>query len=446
MKPDGPHVLLVNPWIHDFAAYDFWAKPLGLLLIGGLLRRCGCRISYADCLDRHHRRAPKSDPWARNGRGPYLKTPIEKPSVFADVPRRFARYGIRPDWLRCDLADMEKPDLILLTSMMTYWYPGVAETVRVLRSAFPKVPLVLGGIYATLCTDHARRHMGADMVLSGREGGSLWEAVDELIGWRVRPEPNFEELETLPVLDLQRIVSYVPLMTSLGCPFSCPYCASKILAPRRVLRSTESVVEEIRHWHKDFSVADFVFYDDALLIDAENHAVPLLDGIIAQGLPLRFHTPNALHIRSITESLARKLFKAGFQTLRLGLETSRAQGARALDRKVSEEDFLFAVRALKRAGFSANQIGAYLLVGLPGQALEEIFEAIDTVRNAGITPIPAYYSPIPGTELWPEALRASRYELDNDPLLTNNAVLPCRSEPFSWDFATAIKTRASIGV
>jgi hypothetical protein len=23
--PDTPHILLVNPWIHDFAAYDFWA-------------------------------------------------------------------------------------------------------------------------------------------------------------------------------------------------------------------------------------------------------------------------------------------------------------------------------------------------------------------------------------------------------------------------------------
>jgi len=25
---DVPRVLLVNPWICDFAAYDFWAKPL----------------------------------------------------------------------------------------------------------------------------------------------------------------------------------------------------------------------------------------------------------------------------------------------------------------------------------------------------------------------------------------------------------------------------------
>ena len=29
-----PRILLVNPWIHDFAAYDLWAKPLGLMVSG----------------------------------------------------------------------------------------------------------------------------------------------------------------------------------------------------------------------------------------------------------------------------------------------------------------------------------------------------------------------------------------------------------------------------
>jgi len=28
-------ILLINPWIYDFAAYDLWVKPLGLLSLGG---------------------------------------------------------------------------------------------------------------------------------------------------------------------------------------------------------------------------------------------------------------------------------------------------------------------------------------------------------------------------------------------------------------------------
>jgi len=44
-------LLLVNPWIHDFAAYDFWVRPLGLLVLASLLRESGCGVRLVDCLD-----------------------------------------------------------------------------------------------------------------------------------------------------------------------------------------------------------------------------------------------------------------------------------------------------------------------------------------------------------------------------------------------------------
>ena len=31
--------LLVNPWICDFAAYDLWLRPYGLLRVGAVLRK-----------------------------------------------------------------------------------------------------------------------------------------------------------------------------------------------------------------------------------------------------------------------------------------------------------------------------------------------------------------------------------------------------------------------
>ncbi|MFQ5628541.1 MAG: hypothetical protein ACE5I1_07255 [bacterium] len=36
MSAKTPTFLLVNPWITDFAAYDFWSKPLGLLYIASV--------------------------------------------------------------------------------------------------------------------------------------------------------------------------------------------------------------------------------------------------------------------------------------------------------------------------------------------------------------------------------------------------------------------------
>ena len=72
------NLLLINPWIYDFTAYDFWSKPLGLLYIASILRERGYEISYIDCMDRYNREIlnfknrefPKKDEF---GRGPFIK-------------------------------------------------------------------------------------------------------------------------------------------------------------------------------------------------------------------------------------------------------------------------------------------------------------------------------------------------------------------------------------
>jgi radical SAM superfamily enzyme YgiQ (UPF0313 family) len=440
----APHVLLVNPWIHDFAAYDVWAKPYGLLSLAAVLRSQGVKVSYIDCLDRFHPRMAPVDPSARHGRGPYLKTPLSKPKGLEKIARTYSRYGIRPEWLEADLAALvPPPDLILVTSLMTYWYPGVFEAIGVLKARFPKTPLVLGGIYARLCSEHARAHSGADQVVTDR-GESLWEVVKAHTGWDAAPVPDPGDLEgwPYPALDLQRRIPYVPLLTARGCPFDCAYCATHFLEPARRRRSPDHVLAEILFWHDRYGVREFAFYDDAFLVDAQRHALPLLESIIRSRRPLFFHTPNALHIREITTESATLMFRAGFHTVRLGLETTAFEERGRLDRKVNEEEFMQAVGCLRAAGFRADQVGAYLLVGLPGQAVAAVEQSIRVVQRAGITPILAHYSPIPHTRLWEAAVAASRYDLNADPIFSNNAIFPCSRDDFSWPALSRLKTLA----
>ena len=443
MNRNAPHILLVNPWVHDFAAYDFWAKPLGLLGIAALLRDHGCRVSYIDCLDRFHPRMAPAEADDAYGRGPFRKSIIPTPAQFPDVRRRFARYGIDPGWFREDLRRLPDPDLVLVTSGMTYWYMGVQESIAQIKTVFPDAPVVLGGVYASLCADHARRWSGADEVLTGPAETHLLDRVHAYTGWTAARRFAPDDLDTyaFPAFDLQRRIPYVAMLTSRGCPFACAYCAAHLLEPRRLLRSPASVVEELLYWRRGWNVSDFVLYDDAFLSDAEGHALPMLEAIAARAPRVRFHTPNALHIRGITPETARWLFAAGFATLRLGLETADFQIRGKLDRKVSAPEFERAVGALRVAGFAPRQIGAYLLVGLPGQPTAEIMGSIDAVKRSGIVPVLAYYSPIPGTALWEEALAASRYDLSSDPLYSNNSVLPCRPGPFDWKWISELKKR-----
>ncbi len=144
VKHSSPHILLVNPWITDFSAYNFWIKPLGLLSIASLLRESGCQITLIDCLDFIARKK-------RYGDGKFFRTIIEKPRLFGSVPRNYSQYGIPEPLFMDRLKAIERPDLIAITSGMTYWYPGLFKVIRILKRSFEDVPVLLGGIYATLC-------------------------------------------------------------------------------------------------------------------------------------------------------------------------------------------------------------------------------------------------------------------------------------------------------
>jgi len=432
LKTDPPHILCVNPWIHDFSAFDFWARPLGLLTLAALLRDSGIRVSFLDCTNRFHPglNTPGKIRW--DGRGPFLKTPIPLPEKMArqipDETRTFSRYGIPPKLAERDLKALSQagpPDLVLVTSLMTYWASGVAETISLVKKTLPGVPVVLGGIYASLCTDHAEEYSGANEVIPGPGEEILAGLVEQYTGYRPDiPSENLDD-RPFPALDLQHRIAYAPLLTSRGCPFNCDYCASSFLEPRMRRRSPGHVFREIMHWHKGFGVTNFPFYDDALLVGAQGHAFPLLEALIRTGLDLNFHTPNALHIRKISVKAADLMFKAGFKTIRLGLETTTFGDARGHDAKVRQEEFERALCHLKQAGFTTDQIGAYLLCGLPDQDLDEVARSMDLVRDRGILPVLAYYTPIPHTPMWEEALAGARFDITAHPGLTNNSLFPC---------------------
>jgi hypothetical protein len=154
------HLLLINPWIYDFTAFDLWSKPLGLLYIASFLRSNGFRISYIDCLAL--KKIKK-----KYGTGNFCREIVAKPKILKDIPRHFARYGMTEKEFRSLLRAVEPPDAILVTSIMTYWYPGPARVVEIIREELPGIPVVLGGIYATILPDHAQKIVKPDYLVTG---------------------------------------------------------------------------------------------------------------------------------------------------------------------------------------------------------------------------------------------------------------------------------------
>ena len=427
VKHQSPRILLINPWIEDFAAYNLWIKPLGLLSLAGLLRGYGFNVTLIDCLDYGIKKR-------RYGEGKFFKTRIAKPQPLKTIPRYYSRYGIPEEELIRRFSSIQKPDLIGITSGMTYWYPGLIKTIEITRGFFGKVPILLGGTYASLCYDHATEFSGADHVVGGEGETEALKLVSDLTRWELTPNPEHRTHDLhYPAFDLYPQLDFVCIATSRGCPLSCTYCASRFLVGAFARRDPMKVVEEIEYWTTKYHVENIAFYDDAILMAPSIHIVPILREVIKRRLRCNFHTPNALHIKKIDEEVADLLFRAGFKTIRLGLETSDEAVQFETGRKVTNQDFRNAVINLKKAGYLGEKIGVYIMVGMPGQRVKEAEESIAFVKETGAKPILVEYSPTPNTLMFEKAKRMSRFDLEGEPLFQNNSILPCQWEGFTWE-------------
>jgi hypothetical protein len=74
--------------------------------------------------------------------------------------------------------------------------------------------------------------------------------------------------------------------------------------------------------------------------------------------------------------------------------------------------------------------------------VEEVAEAVETVRRAGALPYLAEYSPIPGTAAWNQAVRQSPFPIETEPLTHNNTFFACRRPDFTLEDLQDLKRLA----
>ncbi|UCC23110.1 MAG: radical SAM protein [Planctomycetota bacterium] len=404
-----PKILLVNPPIYDFAAYDFWGKPYGLLSVAGYLRG---RAEFAlfDYLDRLHPfmaefQGLQSDRW---GRGRFCCERIPAPPALADVPRYFRRFGLPRSIFRDFLAQQRPFDFVFVQTMMTYWYQGVHEVVEDVRRAQPEAKIILGGNYATLCAAHAQR-LGADFLANGADLDPLWDYLG--LSPDLTQPAMWQAYEKLNVGVLK---------LSEGCPFSCTYCSVPKVYRQFKTRSLDRSFAELQLL-SGRKVTDIAFYDDALLFDAEKIFVPFLQEVLKQNIKVNFHSPNALNVRFVTPELAKLMIQAGFKTFYLGLESTSLQWQQRTGSKVSATELAQAVDLFITAGAEPANITAYQILGHPYTDAQELEESIRFVNSLGIRGMLADFSPIPGT---PDGEFCRRWVDMDEPLFHNKTAFP----------------------
>lgn len=419
--------LLVNPWIVDFTAYDLWIKPLGLLYIASVLKKWDVAdLYFINCLDESHPSIPeKFRKKRKDGTSKFYSVEIEKPDILKGIPKKLKIFGIPVGAFDEELEKIGRVDGVFVTSFMTYWYPGVQIVIERIRKKIGSVPVVLGGIYPTLIPEHAREKSGADFIVIGEGENQIGMLLKEIFSIKGEFE-KFHEIDSypFPLFSLLKDKESLPLLTSRGCPFRCSYCASFLVSGRFRERSVENCIEELIFIKDNFETRHIAFYDDALLFNSEKRIKPLLRKIIEKSINFQFHTPNGLSLKEMDEEIAFLMKKANFKTIRLSLESSRAE---FLERTMSHHkigDLKKVVGYFERAGYKRSELEVYILVGLPSQEAEEVEESIRYAGECGVKVRLAYFSPIPNTKEWNKMVEKGLLKRDSDPLLQNKILFP----------------------
>jgi len=404
-----PKILLVNPPIYDFAAYDFWLKPYGLLSVAGYMHS-SVDSTLFDYLDRLHpfvikQTAIESDLW---GRGRFYFEKVPNPPCLEHIPRYFRRFGLPRELFRNFLTAQQKCDFVLIQTMMTYWYPGVQEVIEDIRDVRPDAKIILGGNYVTLCSKQAKT-LGADLIVPG-----------------TNLDPLFRFLGTAPDLSQPPFwQGYEKLKTGVlkltdGCPFKCTYCSVPKVYSKFKARPLEHSLAELELLCR-LGVENIAFYDDALLFEPEKVLMPFLKEVLRRNIKVNFHSPNALNARFLTSELAELMVRAGFKTFYLGFESASMQWQQQTGSKVTSDELAQAVEYLMSAGADGQNVTAYQILGHPQIDIQQLEASMRFTHSLGIRGMLADFSPIPGT---PDGEYCRKWVDMDEPLFHNKTAFP----------------------
>jgi radical SAM superfamily enzyme YgiQ (UPF0313 family) len=299
-----------------------------------------------------------------------------------------------------------QPDLVALTSL-SITVPRAYEIARRYRAQ--GVPVVLGGVHATLLPDEAERYV--DVVYQGESEGSWPSLIRDFEAGTLKRRYN-GGAATLCCLPWPRRDRYrhrylIRLISaSRGCKYRCEFCTLwKLEGGRYRTRPPEQVLDELAAIQGRRPV---LFTDENVFSDRD-WALMLFQGMVERGFHQPYAVQASLDIADDTEMLT-ALKRSGCMTVLVGFESVSEESLRLMRKgvnlKIGVAHYKDQIAKLHDHGLASS--GTFMF-GNDGDGPDIFERTVEFVLGAGLDLVHfGLLTPNPGTDLFSRLAREGR--------------------------------------
>lgn len=402
-------ILLVNPpanIIESRSEIKFASQPLGIAYIASVLEKNGFDVEILDTL---------------TGTG-YKNETKSRPG--------FIRYGLSPEDIKKSIVK-SSPDVVGISGIHSNRIFEIHEVTSIVKEISKDITTIIGGGLASLHSEECLSDNNCDYIIMGEGEYSSLELFKKLsqkedltdidgFGYKKNGRLIFNQktkfiknLDELPfpayhLLDMEEYFKidmrgsrygkkrYSLFCGSRGCPYSCDYCAKKlIVGPGYRKRSIQNMIDEIKILKKNYDLEEIRFVDYHSMADIK-HWKEFCKEMIYQKVNVNFNDPHGLAVNSLNDEILELMKKAGCNHLYISIESSDESFLGSLSKDV---DLKKVDRIIKKARELEYKITAYFIIGLPGQKWKSIIETVKYAKTIDIDDVDFFiFNPFPGTE------------------------------------------------
>ena len=314
-----------------------------------------------------------------------------------------------------DYDGMPRPDLVGITAFTSQACRAYEVAAHFRRLG---VPVVMGGIHATMCLDEALERV--DAVVTG-EAERVWGQVLEDVRHGALKrcyEGGLAEIAKVPparhVL-LNGRYALGAIQTTRGCPLNCSFCSVSAFNGTRYRQ--RPIADVVREFQMIREKRVLVVDDNLVGISAAHiaRAKDLFRAMIRADLRKEWFAQATINFAD-DEELLTLAAKAGCRGVFIGFETLSPEGLRELGKKFNllrGRDFPASVRRIQR--HKIQVVGSFILgldVDKPGIGKR----IAEMAGQYGVDILNVLFlTPLPGTRLWDTMKSEDRIALDAFP-------------------------------